>query len=149
MTATSTSDRLAELEVRMRELQVKRLEAVIRAKEARLQALRGARGPEAENYPPNDVTPPVVDVPPPAAEEEPQPAGVPPSWRAHVIALAAPDGMDPAALFGEIGGGTRPLFQVIDVEALPGGRRAQGERGVLLPHVFRQRQVRHGRHGGR
>ena len=46
MTATSASDRLAELEVRMRELQVKRLEAVIRAKEARLQALRGGRGPE-------------------------------------------------------------------------------------------------------
>jgi len=37
LTATSASDRLAELEVRMRELQVKRLEAVIRAKEARLQ----------------------------------------------------------------------------------------------------------------
>ena len=70
MTATSASDRLAELEVRMRELQVKRLEAVIRAKEARLQALRGGRGPEAENYPPNDAPPPVVAVPPPPVRRQ-------------------------------------------------------------------------------
>ena len=70
MTATSASDRLAELEVRMRELQVKRLEAVIRAKEARLQALRGGRGPEAENYPPNDAPPPVVEVPPPPVRRQ-------------------------------------------------------------------------------
>ena len=54
----------------MRELQVKRLEAVIRAKEARLQALRGGRGPEAENYPPNDVPPPVVEVPPPPVRRQ-------------------------------------------------------------------------------
>ena len=70
MTAASASDRLAELEVRMRELQVKRLEAVIRAKEARLQALRGGRGPEAENYPPNDAPPPVVEVPPPPVRRQ-------------------------------------------------------------------------------
>ena len=54
----------------MRELQVKRLEAVIRAKEARLQALRGVRGPEAENAPPNEVTPPVHPVPPPVVRRQ-------------------------------------------------------------------------------
>ena len=48
------------------------------------------------------------------------PAAAPPSWRAHVVALAVPEGMDPAALLGEIEGGSRPLFKVVDVETLPG-----------------------------
>ena len=49
--------------------------------------------------------------------EDLEDSGPPPTWRPHLFSLAAPEGFDPAAFLEEIGGGSRPLFQIIDVEA--------------------------------
>ena len=45
----------------------------------------------------------------------------PPTWRAHLFSVFAPEGYNLAPLLQEIGGGSRPRIVVVDVAALSGG----------------------------
>ena len=56
------------------------------------------------------------------AEDAPElDLGPPPSWRAHLFSVFAPEGFDLAPLLEEVGGGSRPLFTIVDVAAVAGG----------------------------
>ena len=52
------------------------------------------------------------------SEEEPSYSAPPPTWQAHLCVLAAPEGYDATALYAELVNGSRPLFSVVDPEAL-------------------------------
>ena len=42
----------------------------------------------------------------------------PPTWRVHLCLVSGPEGFDPAPLFNAVSGGTRPLFSLVEPEAL-------------------------------
>ena len=57
----------------------------------------------------------------PAMADEDAAEAPPPTWRAHLFSVFAPEGYNLAPLLQEIGGGSRPRIVVVDVAALSGG----------------------------
>jgi hypothetical protein len=57
----------------------------------------------------------------PVMADEDMAEAPPPTWRAHLFSVFAPEGYNLAPLLQEIGGGSRPRIVVVDVAALSGG----------------------------